>query len=105
MKSTQALMKEEILESLSYSTLEEIEDRSSEIIDSHLPVYNNRIIEEWQAMPSDYDNRGASELGYEGDPDIVRLMTLDLYLYYSDLFSSVMQDIKIERSLDLMSEL
>ena len=101
MKDTQAYMRDEILSSLSYSTLEDIEDRSGELIDSYLPVYNNRIIEEWQHMPIEYDNRGASELGYEGDPDIVRLMTLDLYLYYSDLFSEVMEEIKREQELEL----
>jgi hypothetical protein len=55
-------------------------------------------------MPMEYDNRGASELGYEGDPDIVRLMTLDLYLYYSDLFSEVMEEIKREQELELSDE-
>lgn len=97
MKSTLDYMKEEITRELSYSTLEDIEDRSGELIDSYLPVYNNRIIEEWQHMPNDYDNRGALELGYEGDLDIVRLMTLDLYLYYSDLFSQAMEEIKQEQ--------
>ena len=97
MKSTLEYMKEEIVTALSYSTLEEIEDRSGELIDSYLPVYNNKIIEEWQTMPSDYDNRGALELGYEGETDIVRLMTLDLYLYYSDIFSQAMQEITQEQ--------
>ena len=97
MKSTLDYMKEEITTALSYSTLEEIEDRSGELIDSYVPVYNNKIIEEWQAMPSDYDNRGALELGYEGDLDIVRLMMLDLYLYYSDIFSEAMEEIKQEQ--------
>ena len=94
MKSTLDYMKEEITRALSYSTIEEIEDQSGELIDSYLPVYNNRIILEWQEMPNDYDNRGASELGYAGDTDIVRLMTLDLYLYYSDIFSQAMEEIK-----------
>jgi hypothetical protein len=34
--------------------LDTIKDRSGEIIDSWLPVYNNRIIEEWILMPSEY---------------------------------------------------
>ena len=104
MSDTQAYMRDEILSSLSYSTLEDIEDRSGELIDSYLPIYNNRIIEEWQNMPSEYDNRGALELGYEGDPDILRLMTLDLYLYYSDLFSEVMEEIKREKELQSEDE-
>ena len=90
------LMKEEIRESLKYSTLEEIEDRAGETIDSHLPIYNKDIIEEWQAMPSEYDNRGALELGSQQGHGIVDLMSLDLYLYYSDLFSKAMEEIKQE---------
>jgi hypothetical protein len=90
------LMKEEILESLKYSTLEEIEDRSGETIDSHLPIYNNQIIEEWQNMPSEYDNRGSAELGTGKDINIINLMSLDLYLYYSDLFSKALEEIREE---------
>lgn len=97
MKSTLDYMKEEIVTALSYSTLEEIEDRSGELIDSYVPVYNNRIIEEWQAMPSEYDNRGAEELGAQQGHDIISLMTLDLYLYYSDIFSQAMEEIKQEQ--------
>jgi len=97
MKSTLDYMKEEIATALSYSTLEEIEDRSGELIDSYIPVYNNRIIEEWQAMPSEYDNRGAEELGAQQGHDIISLMTLDLYLYYSDLFSEAMEEVKEEQ--------
>ena len=93
------LMKEEIRESLKYSTLEEIEDRAGEVIDSHLPIYNKDIIEEWQAMPGDYDNRGASELGIPGEISIISLMQLDLYLYYSDLFSQAMEEIKKEEEV------
>jgi hypothetical protein len=77
--------------------LSDIRDRSHELIDNYVPVYNNRIIEEWQAMPSDYDNRGASELGYqEVEINIVRLMSLDLYLYYSDLVTTVLDDLEQE---------
>ena len=100
MSDTQAYMRDEIMSSLSYSTLEEIEDRSGELIDSYLPVYNNRIIEEWQNMPSEYDNRGAEELGAQQGHDIINLMTLDLYLYYSDLFSEVMEEIKRQQELE-----
>jgi hypothetical protein len=93
------LMKEEIRESLKYSTLEEIEDRAGETIDSHLPIYNKDIIEEWQAMPGDYDNRGAAELGSQQGHGIIDLMQLDLYLYYSDLFSQAMEEIKKEEEV------
>ena len=97
MNATIKLMKEEILESLKYSTLEEIEDRSGETIDSHLPIYNNQIIEEWQNMPSEYDNRGSAELGHlDHEINIINLMSLDLYLYYNDLFSKALEEIRQE---------
>jgi hypothetical protein len=76
--------------------MESIRDNSGEWIDGYIPVYNNRIIEEWQNMPGEYDNRGAAEYGYEDMPDIVRLMILDLHVYYSDLFFQVLEDIAEE---------
>ena len=79
--------------------LEAIKDRSGEFIDSYLPIYNNQIVEEWQAMPSDYDNRGSAELGLGQEINIINLMTLDLYLYYSDLFYEAVKE--VEESLKL----
>ena len=79
--------------------LEAIKDRSGEFIDSYLPIYNNKIVEEWQAMPSEYDNRGAIELGADIEVNIINLMTLDLYLYYSDLFNEAVEE--VEESLEL----
>jgi len=77
--------------------MESIRDNSGEWIDGYLPVYNNRIIEEWQNMPGDYDNRGAAELGHLGQEiNIVNLMSLDLYVYYSDIFFEVLKDIAEE---------
>jgi predicted RNase H-like HicB family nuclease len=67
-------------------TLEKIQDNSGEWIDGYLPIYNNKIIEEWQGMPGKYDNRGHAELGGGHEIDIINLMSLDLYLYYSDIF-------------------
>lgn len=81
--------------------LEEIKDRRGEITDSYVPVYNNQIIEEWQAMPSDYDNRGSAELGLGQEINIINLMRLDLYLYYSDLFAEAVQE--VEEDLELAS--
>lgn len=74
--------------------LDDIRDNSGEWIDGYLPVYNNRIIEEWQNMPGDYDNRGASELGIPGEISIISLMQLDLYLYYNDLFTQACDDVE-----------
>lgn len=81
--------------------LEDIKDRSGEFIDSWLPIYNNRIIEEWQSMPSEYDNRGSAELGTGQEINIINLMSLDLYLYYSDLFAEAVQE--VEDELELVS--
>ena len=90
-------IKEEIQLELSQGgDLEQIKDRSGEIIDSHLPIYNYQILKEWGEMPADYDNRGSEELGYEGEPDILRLMSLDLYIYYSDLFSEAVEELEQE---------
>jgi hypothetical protein len=74
--------------------LDDIRDNSGEWVDGYLPVYNNRIVEEWQAMPSDYDNRGAAELGAGGEINIINLMSLDLYLYYSDLFNEACNEVE-----------
>jgi hypothetical protein len=81
--------------------LDEIRDNSGEWVDGYLPVYNNRIIEEWQNMPGDYDNRGAAELGLGQEINIINLMSLDLYLYYGDLFSQALDDVEsdIEESI------
>ena len=76
--------------------MESIRDNSGEWIDGYLPVYNNRIIEEWKDMPGEYDDRGSAELGHMGEITIIGLMTLDLYIYYSDLFFQVLNDIAEE---------
>lgn len=78
------------------SDIERIRDNSGEWVEGWIPVYNNRIIEEWQAMPSEYDDQGAISLGYDGDADIVHQMMLDLYLYYSDLFHQALDQIESE---------
>jgi hypothetical protein len=88
-------MVEEIRAELSQGEdLDTIKDRSGEFIDSWLPVYNNRIIEEWTLMPNDYTDRGSAELGVGGEVNIINLMTLDLYLYYSDLFAEAVEEVE-----------
>ena len=81
--------------------LEDIKDRSGEFIDSWLPIYNNRIIQEWTLMPNDYTDRGSAELGTGQEINIINLMSLDLYLYYSDLFAEAVQE--VEDELELVS--
>jgi hypothetical protein len=91
------IMQEIKLEIEQGQSLEEIADRSHELIDNYVPVYNNRVIEEWQSMPSDYDNRGAAELGHNCEElNIINLMMADLYLYYSDLVATVIDDLEQE---------
>lgn len=91
-------MREEFAQEIAkgYITLEEIRDNSGEWIDGYLPIYNNKIIEEWQAMPGKYDNRGHAELGLGQEIDIINLMTLDLYLYYSDIFYEAVAELEQE---------
>lgn len=77
--------------------LEGIKERSYELVDNYVPVYNNRVLEEWQNMPSDYDNRGAQELGHNCEElNIISLMMSDLYLYYTDLVATVIDDLEQE---------
>ena len=76
--------------------LESIKDRSGEFIDSYLPIYNHEIMKEWQDMPGEYDDRGAQEMGTDGSIGIVGLMSLDLYLYYSDIFNEAVESVESE---------
>ena len=93
-KTVERMVEEIRLELSQGVELEDIKDRSGEFIDSWLPVYNNRIIEEWQSMPSEYNDRGSAELGMGGEVNIINLMSLDLYLYYSDLFNEAVQEVE-----------
>lgn len=76
--------------------LDSIRDNSGEWVDGYVPVYNNRIIQEWQEMPGDYDDRGALEMGVSDDAGIVQRMGADLYLYYSELVDLVLTDLEEE---------
>ena len=77
--------------------LDSIQDRSYELVDNYVPVYNNRVIEEWTVMPSEYDNRGSAELGHNCEEmDIIRLMSADLYIYYTELVGLVIDDLAQE---------
>lgn len=89
-------MKDELKTELSNGgDIEQIKDRSGEWIDGYLPVYYNKIVEEWQEMPSEYNDRGALELG-AGDGGIYNLMSSDLYLYYNDLFNEAVEELEQE---------
>ena len=77
-----------------YITLEEIQDNSGEWVDGYLPIYYNKIVEEWQAMPAEFNDRGYAELG--GEVTIYNLMSLDLYLYYNDIFNEAIAELEEE---------
>jgi hypothetical protein len=77
-------------------TLEDIRDNSGEWIDGYLPVYYNKIVQEWQEMPSEYNDRGRLELGADSEATIYNLMSLDLYLYYSDIFNEAVTELEEE---------
>lgn len=79
-----------------YITLEEIRDNSGEWIDGYLPIYYNQIVEEWQKMPSEYNDRGGAELGHLEETTIYGLMSLDLYLYYTDIFNEALAELEEE---------
>ncbi len=97
LNTTQQQMKDELLNEINNNgaDIDDIKDRSGEWIDGYLPVYYNRILEEWKDMPSEYNDRGAEELG-AGEGGIFNLMSLDLYLYYTDLFNEVVEEIEEE---------
>jgi len=94
MNTVERMVEEIRTELASGEELDDIRDRSGEFIDSYLPVYYNGIIEEWKNMPSEYNDRGSAELGLGGEVNIYNLMTLDLYLYYSDLFAEAVQEVE-----------
>jgi hypothetical protein len=79
-----------------YITLEEIQGNSGEWVEGYLPVYYNQIVEEWQKMPSEYNDRGAQELGQTGSETIYELMSLDLYIYYTDIFNEAIAELEEE---------
>ncbi len=94
MNTVERMVEEIRLELSQGKDLDTIKDRSGEFIDSWLPVYNNQIIQEWTLMPNEYDNRGWAELGGGGEVNIINLMSLDLYLYYSDLFFEAVAEVE-----------
>ena len=79
-----------------YVTLEKIQQNSGEWIDGYLPVYYNQIVEEWQKMPSEYNDRGSAELGMGQEVTIYNLMSLDLYVYYLDIFNEAIAELEEE---------
>jgi hypothetical protein len=78
-----------------------LSDSLNELLEGYAPIYYGDIIKEWQEMPSEYDNRGAAELGGEISDGIYHLMSLDLYLYYSDQVHTHAHEYAKENDIDL----
>ena len=79
------------------SDLDTIRDNSGEWIDGYLPVYYNQIVDKWQKMPSEYNDRGYAELGGGSNEfTIYSLMVMDLYLYYTDIFNKAIEELEEE---------
>lgn len=97
LNKTQLQMKEEVLEEISKGVdLDSIRDRAGEWVDSYTPIYTHEIIKAWQDLPSEYDNQGALAFGVSEGIGITGLMQLDLYLYFGDLFSVVLDRVEDE---------
>ena len=76
-----------------------VDDRLTEMADSAVPVYNNQIIEDWQEMPSDFNDSWQELGGYdEGETSIIGLMAIDLYAYYQDAYRRAYADVLAEEA-------
>jgi hypothetical protein len=95
--TTLAEMKSEILDNW-----EQFEDNPygrdllTQFADSAIPPYNNLIILEWQAMPSEFDNAW-QDMGGNPKEGIVSLMTADLFNYYLHLAEMAYTEILEEK--------
>jgi hypothetical protein len=95
-------MRSEILENLSYlKDAPYPENTIQELADSNTPIYNNDVLEEWQQMPSEYNDKW-KKYGYDANKNesgILALMQIDLTFYYLDAFQEVWEEIKEEEDI------
>jgi hypothetical protein len=74
------------------------EDLVADFADGYVPIYNNRIIEEWVALPME-DSDQWKEYGYDTQRNgggIIDLMQVDLIFYYLQLANEAWEEIKTE---------
>lgn len=74
------------------------EDALAEMADAEVPVYNHLIIQEWCELPTDARDEW-KELGYDtqrNEGGILRLMSVDLSIYYLRQFDQAWQELKEE---------
>lgn len=100
--TTKEEIRAEILENLEY--LKETpypENRIQELADGNIPIYNSDVLEQWQQMPSEYDDKW-KEYGYDANKNeggILALMQIDLTFYYLDTFQEIWEEIKEEEDI------
>lgn len=93
--STKEQMIDELLTMINNGEeLDDIKDNSSEFIEGYIPVYYNQILKEWADMPSEYNDRGQEEFGMGQEITIFNLMSLDLYVYYQDIFNEAIEEVE-----------
>jgi len=68
------------------------EDSASEYADGAIPIYYSDIIETWGQLPDEYSNK-FHEITHELPDRVEDLMRVDIYLYYSMLYSSAVDEI------------
>ena len=97
-ETTKEQMKQEMRTAINNAgfDLEDIKDNQGEWIEGYLPVYYNQILKEWAEMPSEYNDRGQEEFGMGQEITIFNLMSLDLYVYYQDIFNEAISELEEE---------
>lgn len=89
-------VKDELVDNLEQlKTAKYPEDLFHEFADGFVPIYTNDIIEEWQQMPSDFDDSW-KDYGCSSEDGIVKRMQIDLYNYYLDQINKAWTEIESE---------
>lgn len=100
MRYNESDIKAELLENWDYLESSQYpEDLLAEWADSAVPIYNNEIIEDWQEMPSDYDDSW-KEYGNPEDNGIISLMRIDLFAYYLDTYTKIYREISHDKDTE-----
>lgn len=71
------------------------EDLLREFADSLVPVYYSDILDEWRELPIEQSDRW-QEIGADGKATIFSLMSIDLFLYYEDMFVRAYEQLSSE---------
>jgi hypothetical protein len=62
------------------------EDLLREFADGFVPIYYSDILDEWRELPLEESDRW-QEVGADSKATIFSLMSIDLFLYYEDMFT------------------